>query len=117
VCAAAILSWDRARRLRPLALGTPEAERLLADMPEHERWGSWHLVEPDGSVSSAGPGFVPLLARLPGGRAPAMVAGRFPAGAKRAYRLVADNRDRLGPLIPRELKRRADRALDTRTAR
>src|SRR5918994_1679836 len=51
---AKVLGWDRGRRLRPLALQDPEAERLLTGMNEEERMGSWHLVLPDGTVRSAG---------------------------------------------------------------
>ena len=97
-----------------MALDTPEAEHLLAGMPEDRRWGSWHIVETDGEVRSAGAGFPPLLRRLPGGGPLAALAGRSPAGAERAYRLVAGNRDRLGPLIPGPIKARADRKIARR---
>ena len=83
-------------------------------MPESQRWDSWHIVEPNGSVSSAGAGFAPLLKRLPAGDRLAALAARFPLGAERAYRLVAGNRSRLGPLLPAELKRRADRLIGAR---
>jgi hypothetical protein len=54
-------------------------------MPPERQWASWHIVEPDGAVSSAGAGFAPLLRRLPGGRPLAKLADRFPGGAERAY--------------------------------
>jgi predicted DCC family thiol-disulfide oxidoreductase YuxK len=113
---AAILAWDRHERLRPLALGTPEADRLLAGMSEEQRWGSWHIVEPNGSLRSAGEGFAPLLRTLPGGKPLAALAQRSPEGAERAYRLVAGNRSRLGRLVPGALKRRAERAIARREA-
>jgi len=111
----AVLSWDRRRRLRPVALGTAEAERALARMPEERRWDSWHLVDEQGRVSSAGAGFAPLLRRLPGGGPLAGLPERFPGAAERAYRLVADNRSRIGPLIPAALKSRADRVIEHRS--
>lgn len=85
-------------------------------MPEQQRWDSWHIVDQDGRVSSAGEGFAPLLRLLPGGRALAPLPDRFPAAAERAYRLVADNRSRLGPLIPDGASCRADRLITRRTA-
>ena len=46
VCVAVVLKWDRERRLRPVALRSTEADRMLAGMPEDEQMASWHLVEP-----------------------------------------------------------------------
>jgi len=83
-------------------------------MPEERRWDSWHIVQ-DGRVSSAGAGFAPLLRLLPGGGPPALLAGRFPRAAERAYRLVADNRSRLGPLVPGAVERRADELIERRS--
>ncbi|MDP9187873.1 MAG: DUF393 domain-containing protein, partial [Actinomycetota bacterium] len=45
-----LLAWDRSGRLRPVALQDPEADRLLAGMPEEERMDSWHWVTGDGDV-------------------------------------------------------------------
>jgi predicted DCC family thiol-disulfide oxidoreductase YuxK len=104
---AVILRADTDARLRPLALGTPEAERLLHDLTEEQRNGSWHLVAPDGTRSSAGAAGPPLLRLLPGGAVPAAALARFPQATERAYRLVAGNRNTLGPLIPDAAKRRA----------
>jgi predicted DCC family thiol-disulfide oxidoreductase YuxK len=44
-----LLAWDRRRRLRPVALQDPEAEKLLPGMPEEQKMGSWHLVS-DGRI-------------------------------------------------------------------
>jgi hypothetical protein len=85
-------------------------------MPEELRWNSWHIVEPDGSVSSAGAGFPPLLRRLPGGGPMAALAGRYPKDADRAYRVVAENRAALGRRVPASLKRRADGLIAARAA-
>src|SRR3954471_11521622 len=58
-CLAQVLRLDRERRLRPVALQSPEAEALLPGMDAEERMASWHLVMPDGQVSSAGAAFDP----------------------------------------------------------
>jgi predicted DCC family thiol-disulfide oxidoreductase YuxK len=87
-----VLRRDRDRRLRPVALQDPEADELLAGMDERTRMASWHLVEEDGTVSSAGAAFSPLLRRLPGGRPLAWLTAALPGPTERAYRYVARTR-------------------------
>jgi predicted DCC family thiol-disulfide oxidoreductase YuxK len=111
---ALVLAWDRRRRLRPVALQSPEAERLLAGMPEERRMDSWHLVTPEHEVHSAGAAFPGLLRLLPGGRPLAPLLERFPGATERTYRFVADRRSPLGRRLPERLKRRADRLIDRR---
>jgi predicted DCC family thiol-disulfide oxidoreductase YuxK len=114
VLLAAVLLWDRRGRVRPVALQDPEAAELLRDMPPDERMRSWHLVLPDGAVRSGGLAFAPLLRLLPGGRPLAALPAAAPGPAERAYRLVADHRGTIGPLIPAALKARAERVIDRR---
>ncbi len=106
-CLGKVLAWDRRRVIRPVALGTEEANRLLGDMPRDEQFSSWHLVDDDG-LHSAGAGFPPLLRRLPGGRPFAAVAGRFPGATERGYRFVSGNRGLWGKVVTDGAKRRAD---------
>jgi predicted DCC family thiol-disulfide oxidoreductase YuxK len=111
VCVAALLRWDRRARLRPVSLTSPEADRLLAGMPEDERMGSWHLVMPDGGVRSAGAAFPPLLRLLPAGVPLARLTDRFPDASNRAYRWVADHRTAFGKPLPAAARRWADRVI------
>jgi predicted DCC family thiol-disulfide oxidoreductase YuxK len=111
---AKVLAWDRRGRLKPVPLQSPEADELLSGMGEEQRMGSWHLVEPDRAVASAGAAFPPLLRRLPGGRPLAALAAAAPRLTERGYRLVSGNRDRLGPRIPAAWKARADRRVAAR---
>jgi predicted DCC family thiol-disulfide oxidoreductase YuxK len=104
---AGLLAWDRATRLRPLALQRAEAEALLADLSGAERMASWHLVSPDGVRWSAGAALAPLLSLLPGGRLPAAVLTRMPRCSERGYRLIADHRGGLSRWLPGRLVRRA----------
>ena len=92
-----LLAWDRAGRLRPAALQSPEADRLLPGLTGDEKMASWHLVV-DGNRYSGGAAAAPLLRLLPGGRPLAPIMGAFPGASDRAYRLVARNRDRFGRL-------------------
>jgi predicted DCC family thiol-disulfide oxidoreductase YuxK len=94
-----ILTWDRQRRLTPVALHDPAADELLPGMDSETKMRSWHLVTPDGAVHSAGAGAAPLLRLLPGGRAPAALLSAFPGITGRAYALVARNRDLFGRLV------------------
>ena len=109
-----VLAWDRAGLLRPVALQDPEAERLLAGMGEEERMASWHLVTPDGEVRSAGAAFPPLFRILPGASPLAAIAERLPRLTERGYRLIADNRDALGPRLSEGAQRRAARRIASR---
>ena len=100
---ARVIELDRAGRYRPLALQDPRAAELLPGLSEEQRMESFHIVDPDGTVHSAGAGLaelVPLLDRAPRGV------------AERAYWLVAGNRNRLGKLIPAAARRQAERRID-----
>ena len=112
--AAKVLAWDRRRVLTPVPIQSPEGEWMLASVPEGERLNSWHLVEPDGTVHSAGAAFEPLFRLLPGAAPAKALAGVSPRLTERAYRLVAGNRGRIGPLIPDAAKARADRRIAER---
>ena len=113
-CLGKVLAWDRRRAVRPVALGTDEANHLLSDMPKDRQRSSWHLVDGTGTVSSAGAGFSPLLRLLPGGTPLAALAARFPGGTERAYRLVSGNRSLFGRVVTDGAKRRADRRIAER---
>ena len=107
-----ILRWDRRRALRPVALQDPEADVLLAGVPD--RMASWHLVDGDGRVRSAGVALAPLFRLLPGGLPVAALAGRFPRAAERSYRWVAEHRSWFGKPITEQMKARADALIERR---
>ena len=98
---ARVLELDRGR-YRPLALQDPRAAELLPGLSEEKRMESFHVVEADGTVRSAGDGLARLLPPL----------RRFPGAASRLYWLVAGNRTRLGKLIPNAARRQAQRRID-----
>jgi predicted DCC family thiol-disulfide oxidoreductase YuxK len=109
-----MLAWDRRRLVRPVKLTSEEADRLLGQMPEERRMSSWHLVDDDGQVHSAGAGFPPLLRLLPAGSPLAALAARAPGATERGYRFVAGNRSLWGKLVTDGAKRRADRRIAER---
>jgi predicted DCC family thiol-disulfide oxidoreductase YuxK len=113
-CLALLLAWDGGRApgsLRPLALGTEDADQLLADLTPEERAASWHLVLDDGSRLSAGAALAPALDLLARGHTPASLFARFPAATERAYRWVAGHRGLLGRAVPGRARRWADRVI------
>lgn len=136
-CLAVLLAWDGSGALRPLPLGTAEADGLLADLSPEERASSWHLIldpkEPqpvpasaarprsaDASAAhapagptrfSAGAALAPALSPLRGGRIPTALFTRFPAATERGYRWIADHRGPLGRLVPARARRWADRVI------
>jgi len=95
-----ILESDRDHRLRPVALETEEAAKLLARVPPDARSRSWHLFNEEGELFSAGDAFPELFALLPGGRGLAALSGVRPGLTGRAYATVASNRSAIGRVLP-----------------
>jgi predicted DCC family thiol-disulfide oxidoreductase YuxK len=114
-CVAKALAWDRRRRLQPVAIQDPAADRLLEGLPAASRMGSWHLASADGRLYSAGSAVAPLLGLLPGGRLPAALAAAAPRATERLYRLGADRRATLGRLVTAGARERALRRIAART--
>jgi predicted DCC family thiol-disulfide oxidoreductase YuxK len=114
-CLGKVLAWDRRGSLRPVAIQSGQAERLLAGMPESERLASWHLVEEDATVRSAGAAFPQLFRLLPGGSPLAALTALIPDATDRAYRWVAGNRSRWGRFVTEGAKRRADERIAARS--
>jgi predicted DCC family thiol-disulfide oxidoreductase YuxK len=113
---AVLLSAAASCALRPLPLGSAEADHLLADLSEGQRNASWHLVDDTGRRSSAGAALAPALELLPGGRVPAALLSRAPHLTELAYRWVADHRGLLGRFVPARARRWADRVIATHGA-
>lgn len=108
---ALLLIWDRRRSLEALALRSPGADRLLADLSPEQRNASWHLVDEAGRRNSAGAALAPALSLLPGGRLPAGLVARAPRITERGYRWVVDHRGFLGRFVPVLARRWADRVI------
>jgi predicted DCC family thiol-disulfide oxidoreductase YuxK len=94
--------WDRHQALRFEPLGTPEAGRLLHVVPPERRPDSWHVVERDGRVWSAGQAVARVLRVLPAGAPLAIAAELAPDLTDRLYAMVARHRSTLGRLLGRQ---------------
>jgi predicted DCC family thiol-disulfide oxidoreductase YuxK len=94
-----LLAWDRQGRLRAVPLQGPEAARLLRGMNPERRMATWHLVDPDGRVRSAGRAIAPLLRLLPGSTPLAVLAETFPRTTDRLYGWTSRHRGRLGAFL------------------
>lgn len=114
---AKLLARDAERRLRPLSLQDPEADRLLGPMEHGRKMHSWHLVTPDGTLRSGGAALIAVLRLLPGGSFVAAPLAAFAPLTNLAYRLVAENRFRLSPLISAADSARARKVIADRSDR
>ena len=111
-----LLAFDRRHALRPVAIGSAEGRMLLADLDEDARWASWHLVDPDGRLTSGGAAVPLLLDVLPGGRAGALLARALPEPVvDGGYRLVVRHRSLVGRPIGARARARADRRIAQRS--
>jgi predicted DCC family thiol-disulfide oxidoreductase YuxK len=110
----ALLRWDRAARLHPIALQRSEADDLLEELTPAERIASWHLISPTRERCSGGAALPALLRVLPAGRLPAAGFARLPRLTDRAYRWLAEHRSQLSNWVPSSAKQRASRRVRQR---
>jgi predicted DCC family thiol-disulfide oxidoreductase YuxK len=111
-----LLGWDRHRRLRPVALQDPEADRLLGGMDPERKFASAHLVTAGGEVHSGGEALAPLLRLLPGGAPLSALAGLVPGPLRIGYDWVARNRSAFGRRLPQSSRDWATRRIDRHAA-
>ena len=110
-----LLAWDRAGRLRPLAIQSAEGQRLLADLTAAERLASAHAIDAAGRRTSGGDALAPIAAVVPGGAPLALLGRRAPALARAGYRAVAGRRSLFGRLISDAARARADERIARRS--
>jgi len=91
--------WDRRNGLTFRSIQTAEAGGDLDAMEPAARYASWHVIEPDGRIWSAGAAIPRVMRRLPGGGPVATLATTFPALTERMYGLLVRHRTRLGRML------------------
>src|SRR5205823_11507574 len=94
-----LLAWDRAGRLRPVAIQSAEGQRLLGDLTTEERLATAHAVDAARRRASGGDALAPIAAVLPSGAPLAALGRRAPALTRANYRAVAGRRSLFGRLI------------------
>jgi predicted DCC family thiol-disulfide oxidoreductase YuxK len=100
--AAILLRWAGRDRLRTLPLRGRDADNLLSGMDSDTRMASWHLVSPEGRISSGANAVRPLFSLLPGGQPLAILAAIFPVRTRSAYLWIARNRRRISRWLGKE---------------
>lgn len=100
LCVALLLGWDRARRLYPMPIQDPEAQALLASVPEGERLLSAHVRTRSGQVLSGADAAPALFRELRGGRPVATLATWTMPLVGLAYRLLTWARPAIGSILP-----------------
>jgi predicted DCC family thiol-disulfide oxidoreductase YuxK len=98
-----VLAADTERRLRTAPLDSPAADRSLGDLPDEQRYGSYHLVVGN-RRTGAGRGVGPLLEQVRLTRPLGRLIRRSPAAGRAAtalYDLVARHRGALARVAPR----------------
>jgi predicted DCC family thiol-disulfide oxidoreductase YuxK len=111
-----LLAWDRAGRLRPLAIQSAEGRLLLSELTPEQQLATAHAVDAAGRRTSGGDALAPVAAVLPGGAPLAALARRVPALARAGYRAVAGRRSLFGKLVSDAAKARADERIAQRSA-
>jgi predicted DCC family thiol-disulfide oxidoreductase YuxK len=92
-------TWDRHGRLAFATIQGSIGQELLGSLDPDRRLDSWHVVEPNGRLWSAGAAAPLILRLLPFGGPLAALAELAPGLTDRTYRLVARNRGRIGRLL------------------
>jgi predicted DCC family thiol-disulfide oxidoreductase YuxK len=91
--------WDRRGVFTFRSIQAAESEGALDALEPGARYASWHVIERDGRIWSAGAAIPPVMRRLPGGAPIATFAGAFPALTERAYGFVVRHRTGLGTML------------------
>ena len=83
-------------------MGEDEAAPFLAQLPEEERFETWHLVERDGTLVSGGAGGIAVLGHLRLTRPLARLfrSLRMTGPLDGLYARVSRSRARLGRFVP-----------------
>jgi predicted DCC family thiol-disulfide oxidoreductase YuxK len=112
---AVLLRADRRGILETAAIQSAEGDRRLAHMTPERRLESWHVVDDDGALHSAGAALTAVLRRLPAGRPLGALTARAPRLTDRAYYWVARHRSTLSRPIPGSFKQRARARVEARS--
>jgi predicted DCC family thiol-disulfide oxidoreductase YuxK len=97
------------------ALNGDLAQVVLGHLPEDERFGSWHVVDIQGHVTSRGEAVSVVLTEVRFGSRLAAISKRFPCLMDTLYERVKRQRGRLSRLVTDGADARARRLIESRT--
>jgi predicted DCC family thiol-disulfide oxidoreductase YuxK len=106
---------DRDRQIVAVPIQSALGGELLADLPADERLTSAHVVL-EGRRRSGGDGAADVLSALPSLRLIGRLGHALPAVSASLYDFVAARRHRVGRLVGRQARRRADALLAVMSA-
>jgi predicted DCC family thiol-disulfide oxidoreductase YuxK len=107
---------DRHHVLVAVPIQSPRGAELLADLAPSDRLRCAHVVHEDGSRRSGGGAGADVLSVLPRTRLLGRLARSSPRATELLYGVVARRRQRLGRLIGKGARRRADDLLAATSA-
>jgi predicted DCC family thiol-disulfide oxidoreductase YuxK len=110
-----VLRWDSPRVFGVGALDGELAEVILGHLIEDDRFGSWHVMDIHGHVTSRGEAVSGVLAEVRFGTRLAAISKRFPWLLDTLYERVKRQRGRLSRLVTDGADARARRLLESRT--
>lgn len=113
-CMGLLLSWDRHRRLHPVAIQSSEGQSLLSSLTEAERLESAHVVTVSGELISGASAAPTLLRELPGGGGLAWLSAAAMPVVRAAYRVVTKSRSLLGRFVSKGCAARAEKRISER---
>lgn len=106
------LRHDAGKRLVAVPIQSPLGAELLAELDEHERLRSAHVIDEHGARRSGGAAAADVLGALAPTRALGRLANRAPAPTSLLYGYVASHRHGFGRFVGERARRNADELLD-----
>jgi predicted DCC family thiol-disulfide oxidoreductase YuxK len=111
------LRHDAGKRLIAVPIQSPLGAELLAELDEHERLRSAHVIDEHGARRSGGAAAADVLSALAATRALGRIAKRAPAPMSLLYGFVASHRHGFGRFVGESARRSADQLLDSASVR
>jgi predicted DCC family thiol-disulfide oxidoreductase YuxK len=111
------LRHDADRRLVAVPIQSPLGAELLAELDEHERLRSAHVVDEHGARRSAGAAAAEVLSALAPTRVLGRLANHAPVPTSVLYGFVASHRHGFGRFVGESARRHADELLDAASIR
>jgi predicted DCC family thiol-disulfide oxidoreductase YuxK len=105
------------KRLVAVPIQSPLGDELLAELDEHERLRSAHVIDEHGARRSGGAAAADVLSALAPTRALGRLANRAPAPTSLLYDFVASHRHGFARFVGASARRRADELLDAMSIR